>query len=119
MSRAAGPPVCARARQQLGELVDEVFVRVSRAGRGGEVDWGEAIAVIAGAAIKVHLFLMRASLSGACFVRAHVRETQQAFLEGHVAAFEFFGGVFGVVRTEYVPRHIFGLLCPTRLCACG
>jgi hypothetical protein len=49
-------------------------------------------------------------------VQAHVRETQQAFLEGHVAAFEFFGGVFGLVRTEYVPGHIFVVLFPARLC---
>ena len=33
-------------------------------------------------------------------MQAHTRETQQAFLEGHVAAFEFFGGVFGLVRYD-------------------
>jgi hypothetical protein len=49
---------------------------------------------------KVHLFQMRACFSGACFVQAHTRETQQAFLEGHVAAFEFFGGVFGLIRYD-------------------
>ena len=35
---------------------------------------------------------MRACFSGACFVQAFMRETQQAFLEAHVEAFEFFGG---------------------------
>jgi transposase len=88
-------------RQQLGELVDEVFVPLcAEPGIEAEVDWGEAIAVIAGIQTKVHLFLMRSCFSGACFVQAHLRETQQAFLEGHVAAFEFFEGAFGVVRYD-------------------
>jgi transposase len=88
-------------RQALGELVDEVFVPLcAEPGAEAEADWGEAIAVIAGIATKVYLFLMRSCFSGACFVQAHTRENQQAFLEGHVAAFEFFGGVFGLVRYD-------------------
>jgi transposase len=88
-------------RQRLGELVDEVFVPLcAEPGAEAEVDWGEAIAVIAGVATKVYLFLMRSCFSGACFVQAHTRENQQAFLEGHVAALEFFGGVFGLIRYD-------------------
>jgi transposase len=41
----------------------------------------------------VHLFVMRASFSGAAFCQASLVETQQAFLELHVQAFEWFGGV--------------------------
>jgi transposase len=88
-------------RQALGELVCEVFVPLcSEPGAEAEVDWGEATVVIAGVPTRVYLFLMRTCFSGACFVRAYVRETQQAFLEGHVAGFEFFGGVFGLVRYD-------------------
>ncbi len=88
-------------RQALGELVDEVFVPLcSEPGAEAEVDWGEATVLIAGVPTRVFLFLMRACFSGGCFVQAHTRETQQAFLEGHVAAFEFFGGVFGLVRYD-------------------
>jgi transposase len=88
-------------RQELGELVDEVFVPLcSEPGAEAEVDWGEATVVIAGVATRVFLFLMRACFSGACFVQAYTRETQQAFLEGHACAFDFFGGVFGVVRYD-------------------
>jgi transposase len=88
-------------RQQLGELVDEVFVPLcAEPGAEAEVDWGEATVVIAGVATRVFLFLMRACFSGGCFVQAHTRENQQAFLEGHVAALEFFGGVFGLVRYD-------------------
>ncbi|MCA1698079.1 MAG: IS21 family transposase, partial [Actinobacteria bacterium] len=53
-----------------------------------------------GVAVQAHLFLMRACFSGGCFVQAFTRETQQAFLEAHVEAFEFFGGVFALVRYD-------------------
>ena len=43
---------------------------------------------------------MRASFSGAAFCQASLVETQQAFLELHVEAFEWFGGVFERVRFD-------------------
>ena len=55
------------------------------------------------------MFVMRACFSGAEFVIAFESETQQAFLEGHVAAFGFFGGVFDVVRYDNLKA---------RSCAC-
>jgi transposase len=88
-------------RRELGEVVDEVFVPLCHEpGVEAEVDWGEATVVIGGVPTKVFLFLMRACFSGGCFVVAHTRETQQAFLEAHVEAFEFFGGVFCLVRYD-------------------
>jgi transposase len=79
----------------------------------GEVGWGEADVVLAGVVMTVHLFVMRASFSGAAFCQASLVETPQAFLELHVQAFEWFGGVFPSLRFEYVPGHIFELMCPT------
>ena len=88
-------------RRELGEPVDEVFVpQVHEPGIEAEVDWGEAEVVIAGQRRTVYLFLMRACYSGAAFVIAFERETQQAFLEAHVEAFRFFGGVFAVIRYD-------------------
>jgi transposase len=88
-------------RRELGLAVGEVFVPLCHEPGGeAEVDWGEATVLIAGVPTKVYLFLMRACFSGACFVQAYVRCSQQAFLEAHVDAFEFFGGVFGVVRYD-------------------
>lgn len=85
----------ARRRRELGEPVDEVFVPLCHEPAAeAEVDWGEAEVLIAGALQKIYLFLMRSCFSGACFVAAFPRCTQQAFLEAHVAAFEFFDGVF-------------------------
>lgn len=104
-------------RRALGGVVDELFVPLCHEPAAeAEVDWGEATVVIGGVPTKVHLFLMRACYSGGCFVQAHTRETQQAFLEAHVEAFEVFGGAFSVLRTEYLARHIFVVLCPIRLC---
>jgi transposase len=88
-------------RRALGEPVDEVFVPLCHEpGVEAEVDWARAEVVVAGVAVEVFLFLMRACFSGACFVAAFGRETQQAFLEAHVAAFEWFGGVFQTVRYD-------------------
>ena len=107
-----------RARKRaMGWAVSEVFVpQIHAPGMEGEVDWGEADVVLAGVVMTVHLFVMRASFSGAAFCQASLVETPQAFLELHVQAFEWFGGVFPSLRFEYVPRHIFELMCPTRLC---
>jgi len=85
----------------MGLMVGEVFVpQVHAPGMEGEVDWGEADVVLAGVARTVHVFVMRASFSGAVFCQASLVETQQAFLELHVQAFEWFGGVFPSLRFD-------------------
>jgi transposase len=91
-----------RARKRaMGLAVGEVFVpQVHAPGMEGEVDWGEAEVVLAGGAMIVHLFVMRASFSGAAFCQASLVETQQAFLELHVQAFEWFGGVFPSLKFD-------------------
>ncbi len=90
-----------RRRRELGEPVDEVFVpQVHEPGVEAEVDWGEAEVEIAGQRRTVYLFLMRACYSGAAFVIAFERQSQQAFLEAHVEAFDFFGGVFEAIRYD-------------------
>ncbi len=90
-----------RRRRELGEPVDEVFVPlVHEPGVEAEVDWGEAEVEIAGQRRTVYLFLMRACFSGAAFVIAFERERQQAFLEAHVEAFRFFGGMFALIRYD-------------------
>jgi transposase len=91
-----------RARKrQLGWPVGEVFIpQVHAPGFEAEVDWGQAVVELAGVPTKVHLFVMRASFSGAAFCQASLVVTQQAFLELHVQAFEWFGGVFAEIRFD-------------------
>ncbi len=89
----------AAKRREIGEV--EAFVPlVSEAGVEAEVDWGEAQVILRGEPRVVHLFLMRACHSGASFAIAFESETQQAFLEGHVCALEYFGGVFDLIRYD-------------------
>ena len=88
-------------KRAMGFAVGEVFVpQVHAPGVEAEVDWGEALVVLGGVSVKVHLFVMRASFSGAAFCQASLVETQQAFLELHVHAFEWFGGVFPKIRFD-------------------
>jgi transposase len=72
----------------------EVFIPLEFGpGEEAQFDWGEADAVINGVERRVFLFCVRSCYSGACFVRGYETEKQEAFLDGHVRAFEFFGGV--------------------------
>ncbi len=49
--------------------------------------------MIGGVRQKIHFFCMDLPQSDACFVKAYPCETTEAFLDGHVASFAFFGGV--------------------------
>jgi len=55
--------------------------------------------------------------SDAFFIKAYPAEITEAFLEGHVSAFAFFGGVPQTILYDYVPGHVIIVLCPERLCA--
>lgn len=71
----------------------ETFVPLAHPPGHGQVDFGEAVAVIGGVRQKIHFFCMDLPQSDAPFVKAYPRETTEAFLDGHVSAFAFFGGV--------------------------
>ncbi len=62
-------------------------------GTDAQVDWGEAIAVIAGQRMSVQLFVMRLNYSRKTFVMAFPSQKQEAFFEGHVCAFHHFEGI--------------------------
>jgi hypothetical protein len=71
----------------------EVFVPLAHPPGHAQVDFGEAVAVIAGVRQKIHFFCLDLPHSDACFVKAYPAERMEAFLDGHVAAFAFLGGV--------------------------
>ncbi len=62
-----------------------------------EVDWGVAWVRMAGQDRQVRLFCMRSRYSGLAFVRAYPAERQEMFLDGHLRAFTFYGGVFPIL----------------------
>lgn len=90
-----------RRKQELGLGVREVFVPQSYDwGQEGQVDWFEAVAKLDGEPCKLQVFAMRSMASGDAFHRAYTNATQQALLEGHEFAFDYFGGVFGTLRYD-------------------
>jgi len=71
----------------------EMFVPLVHPAGEAQVDFGEALVVIAGVEQKAHYMVMDLPHSDDCFVAAFPAETTEAFLEGHVRAFAYFGGV--------------------------
>ena len=71
----------------------EMFVPLVHPPGHAQVDFGEAIGVIGGVERKIHFLAMDLPHSDAIFVMGYPAETTEAFCDGHVKAFEFFGGV--------------------------
>jgi hypothetical protein len=71
----------------------EMFVPLVHPAGEAQADFGEALAVIGSVECKAHYLAMDLPHSDDCFVIAFPAETTEAFLEGHVRAFAYFGGV--------------------------
>src|SRR5258708_37808255 len=101
----------ARRRTELG--LDRVEVSVPQAhppGAEAEVDFGEFHAMIAGVLVKLWLFVARLSCAGRAFHVAFATQAQEAFLEGHVLAFEHFGAVPGRIRYDNLKPAVIRVL---------
>ncbi len=66
-------------------------------GAEAEIDWGTATAILADKEVKLKFFCMRSKYSGKHFVKFYPCEKQQIFLDAHICAFDFFGGIFPVL----------------------
>jgi transposase len=89
----------ARLRIEIGANRCQVMVpQIHPPAAEAEVDFGEFAASIAGQVIKLYMFCMRLSHSGKAFHIGYANQTQESFLDGHVRAFEAFGGVPGMIR---------------------
>jgi transposase len=71
----------------------EMFVPLVHPPGEAQADFGEALVVIAGVEQKAHYLAMDLPHSDDCLVVAFPAETTEAFLEGHVQAFAYFGAV--------------------------
>jgi transposase len=101
----------ARRRVELGLATREVAIpQTHLAGAEAEVDFGEFYATIAGLVVKCWMFVMRLSHSGKAFHVAFATQAQEAFLEGHVLAFEYFGGVPGRIRYDNLKPAVIRVL---------
>ena len=71
----------------------EVFVPLSHPPGEAQVDFGHAEVVVAGERVTAAFFVLTLPHSDAFFIRAYPRECTEAFQDGHVQAFTYFGGV--------------------------
>src|SRR4051794_22374929 len=81
------------AVRDLKRVRREVFVPLTHPPGEAQVDFGYALANVAGRLRKVAFFVMALPHSDALFVQAFERECTETFWEGHVRGFDFLGGV--------------------------
>ena len=87
-------------RKSLG-LSNKAFIPLfHEAGIEAEVDWYEAYVDFPDGRTKIYIFQMRACFSGKEFHIAFSRQNQISFIEGHIAAFNYFKGVFKKIRYD-------------------
>ncbi len=79
-----------REHQRRGR---EMFVPLHHAPGHAQADFGESLVVIGGVEQKAHCFVLDLPHSDACYVRAYPAATAEAWADGHVHAFAFFGRV--------------------------
>jgi len=71
----------------------EMFVPLAHPAGHAQADFGEAVVVIGGVEQKAHFFVLDLPHSDACYVRAYPAAVAQAWVDGHIHAFAFFGAV--------------------------
>jgi len=79
-----------RDRARRGQ---EMFVPLAHPAGHGQADFGEAVVVIDGVEQKAHFFVLDLPHSDACYVRAYPAAVAEAWVDGHIHAFAFFGAV--------------------------
>lgn len=81
------------AVREIKRLKREVFMPLIHRPAEAQVDFGYALVNVCGVLRKVAFFVMALPYSDAFFVMAFERECTESYWEGHVRAFEYFGGV--------------------------
>ena len=67
------------------------FVPLAHPAGHAQADFSEAWALVGGTRRKVHFLVVSLPHSDAIFVRAYPAQSPEAFCDGHLAAFAFFG----------------------------
>jgi len=81
------------AVKEIKRVKQEVYMPLDHRAGEAQVDFGYALAKVCGQLRKVGFFVMVLPHSDAFFVMVFERECTESYWEGHVRAFEFFGGV--------------------------
>ena len=105
----------ARVRRELESGRAAVTVpQLHPPGAEAEVDFGQVSVWLDGVLTELSMFVMRLSHSGRAVHVCFPSEGQEAFLEGHVLAFERFGGVPGRVRYDNLKAAVARVLAGRR-----
>lgn len=89
-----GESTVRRYIRKLKNTKNECFIVLeANPGEQMQIDFGHAEVDIGGKRVTSHLFCMRLKNSGVPFVVAYPTERLEAFLEGHVQGFAYFGGI--------------------------
>jgi transposase len=86
-------PQIAAAARRAAEGVAGFVPQSKEPAAEAEVDFCDVVVALAGVATRCFLFTFRMSGSAKSVHRVYASQAQEAFLEGHVAAFEALGGV--------------------------
>jgi transposase len=87
-------------RRQPAVLVEVKVPQWHPPGAEAEVDFGQLAFYLDDVLTEGWMFVFRLSASGKGFHRVYLNQAQQAFLDGHVRAFEAMGGVPGRIRYD-------------------
>lgn len=79
--------------KELKRITSEVFMPLQHLPGEAQVDYFFALVNISGSLQKVSFFCMTLPYSDMFFIMGFPRECTESFWEGHLRAFEFFGGV--------------------------
>jgi transposase len=81
------------AVREIKKVSQEVYMPLIHRPGEAQVDFGYGLAKVSGVLKKVAFFVMSLPYSDAFFLMAFEKECTETYWEGHVRAFEFFGGV--------------------------
>lgn len=79
-------------------------------GQNAQMDWGEADVIMREEQRTVQMFVMRLSYSRRTLVQAYPSQRQECFFDGHVRAFDFFGGVPRVISYDNLKTAVYKVL---------
>jgi transposase len=110
---------CLLYRQWTGKL-DVCLRQTHRAGEKLFVDYaGQTISIMDPVYEQIkeaYLFIAALGASSYTFAWASFSQDLPSWVEAHIRAFTFFGGVTQILVPDYVARNIIGIMWPTGLC---
>lgn len=103
------------AKRRLGVGAPGAFIPLEPdCGQEAEADWGAAQVTVGGEPHTVKFFCLRSKYSGMYYVRCYPCERQAAFFDGHIRAFDYFGGVFPRIIYDNLSSAVQTVYCGKR-----